>query len=61
MMLEIVRQFGWVVVPLSWFVFAGYQSWLKDAARRDALDTLNSFARAGREPPAALVAKLTAR
>lgn len=61
MTLEIVRSFWWIVFPLSWFGFAAYQSWLKAAAHRDALDTLKSFALAGREPPAELVAKFNAR
>jgi hypothetical protein len=61
MTIEAVHQLWWFVIPLSWIAFAGYQSWLKDAARRDAIETLKAFAMAGREPPVDLVAKLNAR
>ncbi len=47
-------------MPFSWIVFAGYQSWLADRARRDAADLLKTYAQAGRAPPPELLARLTA-
>lgn len=61
MIIETTHHLWWIVFPISWFAFAGYQSWLKAAARRDALETLKTFGLAGREPPAELVAKINAR
>ena len=58
---ELFRSYWWLVFPLSWGVFGVFQSWLAYRARRDALDVLRSYAKAGHEPPAALVARLNAR
>jgi hypothetical protein len=58
---ELFHAYWWLVFPLSWTVIGAFQSWLTYRARRDALDVLRSYAAAGREPPAALVARLNAR
>ncbi|ENZ83537.1 MULTISPECIES: hypothetical protein [Caulobacter] len=58
MTLDLFRQDAWMLMPISWFVFVNVQVWLKDAARRDAIEALNALTRAGRRPPAELVAKL---
>ena len=58
---ELFRSYWWLVFPFSWIVFGAFQSWLAYRARRDALDLLRSYAKAGREPPPALVARLNAR
>jgi hypothetical protein len=58
---ELVHSYWWLVFPLSWIVFGAFQSWLAYRARRDALDLLRSYAEAGREPPAALLARLHPR
>lgn len=58
---HLFREFWWLVFPLSWMVGAGYQSWLKYSARRDAVELLKTYAQSGREPPPELVAKLSAR
>ena len=60
-MMEDVSSYWWLIFPLSWIVFGAFQSWLGYRARRDALDVLRSYAEAGREPPAALVARLNGR
>jgi hypothetical protein len=60
-MQDLVRSFWWMVFPLSWIAFAGYQRWLADRARRDAADLLKTYAQAGREPPPELLAKLDVR
>jgi hypothetical protein len=58
---ELFRSYWWLVFPLSWGVFGLFRSWLAYCARRDALGVLQSYAKAGREPPPALVARLNAR
>jgi hypothetical protein len=58
---ELFRSYWWLVFPLSWGAFGVFQSWLAYRARRDALDVLRSYAKAGHEPPPALVARLNAR
>jgi hypothetical protein len=55
---ELFRSYWWLLFPVAWIVFGAFQSWLADRARRDTLDLLKSYAEAGREPPAALVARL---
>jgi hypothetical protein len=55
---ELVRSYWWLVFPLSWIVFGAFQNWLAYRARRDTLDLLRSYADAGHEPPAALIARL---
>uniref|UniRef100_B0SWI8 Uncharacterized protein n=1 Tax=Caulobacter sp. (strain K31) TaxID=366602 RepID=B0SWI8_CAUSK len=60
-MMEDVSSYWWLIFPLSWIVFGAFQSWLRYQARRDALDVLRSYAEAGVEPPAALVARLNTR
>ena len=58
---EPFRSLWWLVFPLSWIVFGAFQRWLAYLARRDALEVLRSYAEAGHEPPAALVARLNVR
>lgn len=58
---DLFRSFWWLIFPLSWFVFGGFQSWLSYRANRDTLDLLKSYAASGREPPPELVARLNKR
>lgn len=58
---ELFRSYWWLVFPLSWMVFGAFQTWLGHRARRDALDLLQSYVKAGREPPLALIERLNAR
>lgn len=58
---ELFRSYWWLVFPLSWIVFGAFQSWLAYRARRDTLALLKSYAEAGRDPPAELVARLRVR
>ena len=55
------REYWWLIFPLSWFVFAAYQSWLSYRANRDTLDLIKTYAQSGREPPPELLAKLSKR
>ena len=58
---DLFRSYWWLIFPLSWFVFGGYQSWLSYRANKDTLDLIKSYAQAGREPPPELLAKLSKR
>lgn len=58
---DIFRQFWWLIFPLSWFVFGAWQSWLSYRANRETLDLIKTYAAAGREPPAELLAQLNKR
>jgi len=58
---DLFRSYWWLIFPLSWFVFGGYQSWLSYKANRDTLDLIKSYAQAGRDPPPELLAKLNKR
>jgi len=58
---DLFRSYWWLIFPLSWFVFSGFQSWLSYRANRDTLDLLKAYAASGREPPPELVAHLNKR
>lgn len=58
---DLFRSYWWLIFPLSWFVFSGFQSWLSYRANRDTLDLLKAYAASGREPPPELVARLNKR
>jgi amino acid permease len=58
---DMFRQFWWLIFPLGWFAFGAYQNWLSYRANRDTLDLIKTYAEAGREPPAELLAKLSKR
>jgi uncharacterized membrane protein YccC len=58
---DLFRSYWWLIFPLSWFVFSGFQSWLSYRSNRDTLDLLKAYAASGREPPPELVARLNQR
>lgn len=58
---DLFRSYWWLIFPMSWFVFGGYQSWLSYRANKDTLDLIKTYAQAGREPPPELLAKLNKR
>lgn len=49
------RQFLWLIVPLTWLAVAGWRAWLSARRSRDALNLVDTYAAAGREPPAELL------
>lgn len=57
-MVELFQAYWWLVFPVSGIVVGAFRSWLAYRARRDVLDVLRSYAAAGQEPPAALMARL---
>lgn len=58
---DIFRQFWWLIFPISWFIFGGFESWLSYRAHRETLDLIKTYAASGREPPPELLAKLDKR
>jgi len=58
---DLFRSYWWLIFPMSWFVYGGFQSWLSYRANRDTLDLLKAYAASGREPPPELVARLNTR
>jgi hypothetical protein len=58
---DLFRSYWWLIFPLGWFVYGGFQSWLSYRANRDTLDLLKAYAASGREPPPELVARLNQR
>lgn len=57
--MDLFRDFWWLVFPLSGIVFGAFQRWLAYRARRETLDLIKTYAAAGREAPAELVARLS--
>ena len=51
---DLFRDFWWLLFPLSWFVIAGWRSFLRDRRRTDALSLLRTYKDKGQEPPAEL-------
>ncbi len=58
---DLFRAYWWLIFPLGWFAYGGFQSWLSYRANRDTLDLLKTYAASGREPPPELLARLNKR
>jgi hypothetical protein len=56
---DLFRDFWWLAFPLSWFLIAGWRAWLSHRSRRDLLDLIATYERAGRDAPPELLAKLS--
>ena len=54
----LIDSFWWLLVPLSWFAILGWNAWLAERARRDAMDLIQTYVRSGRDAPPELLAKL---
>jgi hypothetical protein len=59
--MDLFREFWWLLFPLCGGAFGLFRTWLAYRARRDALDLIKTYAAAGREAPAALIARLSER
>ena len=55
---KFVTEHWWLVFPLSWFIFAGWDSFLNYKRTQAKVDLLKSYAKAGKEPPAGLLESL---
>ncbi|RYG15656.1 MAG: hypothetical protein EON96_10210, partial [Caulobacteraceae bacterium] len=52
---DLFRSYWWLLFPMSWFVFSGFQSFLNYRRQRDTLNLIKTYADKGQEPPAALL------
>lgn len=52
---DLFRSYWWLLFPLAWFVFGGFNSFLNYRRQKDALRLIQTYAEKGQEPPAALL------
>jgi hypothetical protein len=52
---DIFRSYWWLMFPLAFFVFGGFDRWLAYKRSRDHLDLLRSYTDQGRDPPPELL------
>lgn len=57
-MVELFRDYWWLVFPLAWALGAAWQGWLNMQARRDELRLMQAYAASGKAPPAELMTAL---
>lgn len=55
---DLFRSYWWLLFPVGYFIYAGFQSWLGYRANRDTLDLIKRYADQGKDPPPELLAKL---
>ncbi|MEE2567157.1 hypothetical protein [Hyphobacterium marinum] len=55
---DIFRSFWWLLFPLAFFVAQGWSSFLHYKQQKSKIELLKTYAAAGKEPPASLVASL---
>lgn len=52
---DLFRSYWWLMFPLAWFVFGGFQSFLNYRRQKETLKLIQTYAEKGQEPPAALL------
>jgi hypothetical protein len=52
---DLFRSYWWLLFPLAWFVFGGFNSFLNYRRQKDTLDLIKTYAAKGQEPPEALL------
>lgn len=57
-MVELIRDFWWLVFPLAAVLCGVWEQWLKSRARADDMRVLAAYAAVGREPPPELMKAL---
>ena len=57
-MAELFENFWWLLFPLGFFVFMGWNSFMSYKQTKAKIDLLKTYAAAGKEPPASLVESL---
>ena len=55
---DLFWNFWWLMFPVAFMLLGAFRAWLSYRARREVVEALRELAKAGREPPAALVAQL---
>jgi hypothetical protein len=54
-MVELFRDFWWLLFPLSWIIYAGFRGYLHAQRRADAIRLVKVYKEKGQEPPAELL------
>lgn len=57
---DIFRSYWWLLFPLAFFIAQGWSSFLRYKRQKSKIELLKTYAAAGKEPPANLVASLEA-
>ena len=52
---DLFRSYWWLLFPMAWFVFGGFNSFLNYRRQRETLKLIQTYAEKGQEPPAALL------
>lgn len=52
---NLFHAYWWLLFPLGWFVFGGFQSLLNYRRQQRALDLIKTYAEKGQEPPEGLL------
>lgn len=52
---DLFRSYWWLMFPLAWFVFGGFQSFLNYRRQKETLNLIRTYAEKGQEPPAGLL------
>ena len=55
---DLFRSYWWLLFPLAFFVAQGWSSYMRYKRTKEKIDLLKTYAAAGKEPPANLVASL---
>lgn len=59
-MIDLFQSYWWLLFPLFWFVGAGWGSLMRYKRTQAKIDLIKTYAAAGKEPPAGLIASLDA-
>lgn len=52
---DLFRSYWWLLFPLSWFIFGGFQSFLNYRRQKETLKLIQTYAEKGQEPPEGLL------
>lgn len=57
-MVDLFQSYWWLLFPFFWFVSAGWDSMMRYKRTQSKIDLLKTYAAAGKEPPAELLASI---
>lgn len=55
---DLFRSYWWLLFPLGYFIFAGWNSFMRYKQTQARIDLAKTYAAAGKEPPADLMASI---
>ena len=59
-MIDLFQSYWWLLFPFFWFIGAGWGSLMRFKRTQAKIDLIKTYAAAGKEPPAELIASLDA-